>query len=102
MSFYLVQFLTGMASASSLFLVAVGLSLIFGVTRIVNLAHGSFYMLGAYIAHTLVTVLGTGVVGFLAAIVGSALAVGLLGIVMEVLLLRRIYRAPELFQRAGT
>jgi branched-chain amino acid transport system permease protein len=102
MSFYLVQFLTGMASASSLFLVAVGLSLIFGVTRIVNLAHGSFYMLGAYIAHTLVTVLGTGVVGFLAAIVGSALAVGLLGIVMEVLLLRRIYRAPELFQLVAT
>lgn len=102
MSFYLVQFLTGLASASSLFLVAVGLSLIFGVTRIVNLAHGSFYMLGAYIAHTLVTELGTNLAGFLAAIAGGALAVGVLGVAMEVLLLRRIYRAPELFQLVAT
>jgi branched-chain amino acid transport system permease protein len=102
MSFYLVQFLTGLASASSLFLVAVGLSLIFGVTRIVNLAHGSFYMLGAYIAHTLVTELGTGVTGFLVAIAGGALIVGVLGVAMEVLLLRRIYRAPELFQLVAT
>ena len=55
MSFYVVQFLTGLASASSLFLVASGLSIIFGVTRVVNFAHGSFYMLGAFIAYTLVT-----------------------------------------------
>ena len=101
MSFYVVQFLTGLASASSLFLVAAGLSLIFGVTRIINLAHGSFYMLGAYIAHTLVTALGTGVVGYVAAIVGGAIAVGLLGIATEVLLLRRIYRAPELLNNVA-
>jgi branched-chain amino acid transport system permease protein len=102
MSFYLVQFLTGLASASSLFLVAAGLSLIFGVTRIINLAHGSFYMLGAYIAHTLVGEIGTNVAGFLAAIAGGALAVGVLGVLMEVVLLRRIYRAPELFQLVAT
>ena len=53
MSFYLVQFLTGLASAASLFLVASGLSIIFGVTRIVNFAHGAFYMLGAYMAYSL-------------------------------------------------
>ncbi len=52
MSFYLVQFITGLASACSLFLVASGLSIIFGVTRIVNFAHGAFYMLGAYVAYT--------------------------------------------------
>ncbi len=46
--------LNGLAGASSLFLVAAGLSLIFGVTRIVNFAHGSFYMLGLYLAYTLV------------------------------------------------
>src|SRR5437588_115520 len=46
MAFYFVQFLTGLASAASLFLVASGLSIIFGVTRIVNFAHGAFYMLG--------------------------------------------------------
>ena len=50
MAFYFVQFLTGLASAASLFLVASGLSIIFGVTRIVNFAHGAFYMLGAYVA----------------------------------------------------
>ena len=46
------QFLTGLSSAAALFLVASGLSIIFGVTRIVNFAHGSFYMLGAYIAYS--------------------------------------------------
>ena len=50
----LTQTLNGLASASSLFLVASGLSIIFGVTRIVNFAHGSLYMLGAYLAWTLV------------------------------------------------
>ena len=54
----LTQTLNGLASASSLFLVASGLSIIFGVTRIVNFAHGSLYMLGAYLAVTLVTAFG--------------------------------------------
>jgi branched-chain amino acid transport system permease protein len=54
MDFLLIQTLNGLASASSLFLVASGLSIIFGVTRIVNFAHGSFYMLGAYIAVTVI------------------------------------------------
>ena len=46
----LLQFLNGLAGASALFLVAAGLSLIFGVTRVVNFAHGSLYMLGMYLA----------------------------------------------------
>ena len=45
---FVVTLLTGLSSAAALFLVASGLSIIFGVTRIVNFAHGSFYMLGAY------------------------------------------------------
>jgi len=49
-----VQLLNGWAGASSLFLVAAGLSLIFGVTRIVNFAHGSFFLLGIYLAYSLV------------------------------------------------
>ena len=57
MGFYVAQFLTGLTSAASLFLVAAGLSLIFGVTKIVNFAHGSFYMLGAYLAYTIVQAL---------------------------------------------
>ena len=66
-----LQILTGLASASALFLVASGLSLIFGVTRIVNFAHGSFYMLGLYGAVALTTALGAGPLGFWASIVLS-------------------------------
>ena len=51
---FAVQLLNGLAAASSLFFVAAGLSLIFGVTRIVNFAHGSFFMAGTYLAYTLV------------------------------------------------
>jgi branched-chain amino acid transport system permease protein len=93
----LLQFLNGLAAASSLFLVAAGLSLIFGVTRIVNFAHGSLYMLGMYLAVWL-----SGKVGFWAAIPLAAAAVGAFGFVVEVVLLRRIYRAPELFQLLAT
>ena len=88
---FIVQLLNGLASASSLFLVAAGLSLIFGVTRIVNFAHGSFFMVGIYVAYTLVDRLGTGF-GFWPALVVAALAVGVLGALIEVVLLRRIYK----------
>ncbi|TXL66134.1 ABC transporter permease [Zeimonas arvi] len=98
---FIVQLLNGLAGASSLFLVAAGLSLIFGVTRIVNFAHGSFYMVGVYIAWSLVERMGAGL-GFWPALLLSALAVGLLGAIVEILLLRRIYRAPELFQLLAT
>ena len=67
MAFLFAQFLTGLANAAALFLVASGLSLIFGVTRIVNFAHGSFYMLGAFIGIYLMEIL-PGAVGFWGAI----------------------------------
>lgn len=102
MDFLAIQFLNGLSSASSLFLVAAGLSIIFGVTRIINFAHGSFYMIGAYIAYTLVeNVLGS-FVGFWASVVTAAVAVALIGLLLEVTLLRRIYHAPELFQLLAT
>src|SRR3954465_6887862 len=93
----LLQFLNGLAGASSLFLIAAGLSLIFGVTRIVNFAHGSLYMLGMYLAVWLSPQLG-----FWLAVPLAALGVALLGLVVEVLVLRRIYRAPELLQLLAT
>src|SRR5690554_2478255 len=98
----LVQALNGLAEASSLFLVAVGLSLIFGVSRIVNFAHGSLYMLGLYGAWHLVHVWGDTPAGFWGAVLASALLVGLLGALVELLLLRRIYQAPEMFQLLAT
>lgn len=102
MDFYLVQFLSGLAQAATLFLVASGLSIIFGVTRIVNFAHGSFYMLGAYLAWSFVERWGSTPAGFWGGVLLAALLVGLLGAVMEVLLLRRLYRSPELFQLLAT
>ena len=95
------QALDGLASASGLFFVAAGLSLIFGVTRIINVAHGSLYMLGTYIAVTLATRFD-GALGYWGGIVASAVAVGIIGAVIEILLLRRLYSAPELFQLLAT
>ena len=93
----LLQFLNGLAGASSLFLVAAGLSLIFGVTRIVNFAHGSLFMLGMYLAVWL-----SPAVGYWAAVPLAAAAVAAFGTVVEIVLLRRIYKAPELFQLLAT
>ncbi len=114
---FLVQAINGLASASSLFLVAAGLSLIFGVTRIVNFAHGSFFMLGVYVAYSLVSFAAPAVSAALGVVLGdaasqtaayflmllcAALVTGALGALVEVLLLRRIYQAPELFQLLAT
>jgi branched-chain amino acid transport system permease protein len=118
---FLVQALNGLASASSLFLVAAGLSLIFGVTRIVNFAHGSFFMLGVYVAYSLVSHAAPAVSSALSAVLGNfggesasqtiayfllllcaSLVTGVLGAAVEVLVLRRIYKAPELFQLLAT
>lgn len=114
---FIVQALNGLASASSLFLVAAGLSLIFGVTRIVNFAHGSFFMLGVYVAYSLVSHAAPAVSAALGVMLGdaasqtvtyfllllcAALVTGVLGALVEVLLLRRIYKAPELFQLLAT
>lgn len=99
----LLQLLNGLAGASSLFLVAAGLSLIFGVTRIVNFAHGSLTMLGLYTAVSLTSSLGaSSVVGFWGSILIAALATALLGALIEIFLLRRIYHVPELFQLLAT
>ncbi|MGM0560793.1 MAG: ABC transporter permease [Pseudomonadota bacterium] len=98
----IIQLLTGLASASSLFLVASGLTIIFGVTRVVNFAHGSLYMLGAYIAVSLVALWGGQAGGFWLAVLVAVLAVGLIGSLLEITILRRLYRSPELFQLLAT
>ena len=99
---FLIQTLNGLASASLLFLVALGLTLIFGVTRVVNFAHGSFTMLGAYLAVSLNSKLGGGSLGFWGGALAAAIMVGALGAMIEVCILRRIYAAPELLQLITT
>ena len=98
MDFVVVQLLTGLASAASLFLVASGLTIIFGVTRVVNFAHGSLCMLGAYIGWSVLQRLPPGPGWFIAGVLAAALATGAIGLAMEIGLLRRVYRAPELLQ----
>src|SRR5215470_11075144 len=88
MTFWAIQTLNGVSFAMLLFLLAAGLSLIFGLMRILNLAHGSYYALAAYVA--LATVNATGSL-LLAALAGVA-AVTLLGVVMERVFLRRVPR----------
>src|SRR5436305_6503929 len=97
----LFQALNGLAAAFKLVFGGAGLSLIFGVTRIINIAHGSFYMLGLYLAATLAIKVGGGF-GFWGGILATGLVVAALGGLVEVLLLRRIYQAPELFQLLAT
>ncbi len=94
--------LTGLAGASSLFLVAAGLTVIFGVTRVVNFSHGSLCMLGAYIGWSVLTRLPRDPASFIAGLLITAILVAGIGAVLEILLLRRVYRAPELFQLLAT
>jgi branched-chain amino acid transport system permease protein len=87
-SFFIMQIISGLTVATLLFLVASGLTLIFGVGDVFNFAHGSFYMIGAYLAFQIISVLQ---VNFWLGLVLSGLGAGLVGIVAEVFLLRRIY-----------
>jgi branched-subunit amino acid ABC-type transport system permease component len=91
-SFILVQLLSGLTMATLLFLVASGLTLIFGVGNVFNFAHGSFYMLGAYLAYQAASVWHT---NFWVATIAAALGAGVLGMLAEALFLRRIYGRAE-------
>ncbi len=85
------QFLSGLARAGVLFLIAAGLSFIFGVVKIVNFAHGALYMVGAFLTFTFTKTLG---IPFWVAIVLAALSVAVIGLVMEIFLFRRVYGRP--------
>ncbi len=91
MSFWLTQLLNGLSFAALLFLLASGLTLIFGLMRIVNIAHGSYYLLGAYVALTVARATGS----FLAAAVVGSLVVAAVGVVMQRGFLARFYRAEQ-------
>jgi branched-subunit amino acid ABC-type transport system permease component len=97
-SFVFAQSLSGLTAAMFLFLIASGLSLIFGVLRVLNFAHGTFYMLGAYAAFQFVQ--WTGVSGgmFWVAALAAATTIALLGGVVERLLFRHLYGKEELYQ----
>ncbi len=96
MDFYtfLIQLLNGLQYGLLLFLVSSGLTLVFGIMGVINVAHGSFYMIGAYLAWSLAGTLGS---FWLALPVGITLTVAI-GLVLEVLLIERLYRREHLYQ----
>lgn len=91
------QTLAGISNGMLLFLISAGLSLIFGVSRILNFAHGVLFMLGAYLTASLTGVV-SGTTGFLGALVLAAGGLFAIGALIETTLLRRIYRAAHEFQ----
>src|SRR5487761_942682 len=90
--------MSGLMTAMFLFLIASGLSLVFGVMRVLNFAHGSFYMLGAYLAWQAMQWLHPVGEAFWAAALFAALAIAVLGGIVERLLLRHLYGRDELYQ----
>ena len=103
---FFIQFLNGLSYATTLFLMAAGLTLIFGVTRIVNFAHGSFFMLGALFSAYWVThwfpAWGDSAALYAVAMLLGALVAAVAGAVAEFVLLRRMYGVPELYQLVAT
>jgi branched-chain amino acid transport system permease protein len=94
LSCVITQTSTGLIVGALLFLVAAGLTLIFGVLKIINFAHGSLYMLGAYLALSAYRVSGSFIVSTIVAGVG----VGVFGLVFERFIMRRVYKADVLMQ----
>ena len=98
LAFLFGQSLSGLTAAMFLFLVASGLSLIFGVLGVLNFAHGSFYMLGAYTAYQIVQWLGRDPGSFWWAALGAAVSIAILGGLIERFLFRHLYGADVLYQ----
>ena len=98
MLYFIEQCLNGMQLGMLLFLLAAGLTLVFGIMDLVNLAHGSLYMLGAYFAATFATLTGSFVLALILALVASLIA----GMVLEVIAIRPLYRRDHLDHVLGT
>ena len=98
LSFIVIQLLNGLTNAMFIFLIASGLSIIFGVQGILNFAHGSFYMLGAYMTYQCVTFFGDSPSQFWWALILAPLAIALLGGIVERFLLSRLYDHEQISQ----
>ena len=92
------QLLNGLQYGVTLFLLAAGLTLVFGIMGLINLAHGSFYMIGAFVAAKLQVLTGS----FLAALVGGSIAAAGIGLVVERIVLRKLYARDHLDQVLAT
>jgi branched-chain amino acid transport system permease protein len=98
MLLFIEQLLNGLQLGIMLFLMSTGLTLVFGIMQVINLAHGSFYMIGAYVGATVAARTGSFVLGLLAALPAAALA----GMIVETTVLRRLYKKDHLDQVLAT
>lgn len=98
MLLFIEQLFNGLQLGIMLFLMSAGLTLVFGIMRVINLAHGSLYMLGAYVAATVTLYTGSFLLGLLAALPATALV----GMLVEVIVLRRLYEREHLDQVLAT
>jgi len=98
MLLFIEQVLNGLQLGFMLFLLSAGLTLVFGVMNLINLAHGSFYMVGAYVAATVMQVSGS----FLLALLVALFTAGLCGFLVEVIVLRHLYKRDHLDQVLAT
>ncbi len=98
MTLFFEQLLNGLQFGAMLFMLAAGLTLIFGIMGVVNLTHGSFYMVGAYCAAYAIGSTGSFLMGVVAALLGA----GLYGLLVEVTVIRRLYKRDHLYQVLAT
>lgn len=97
--YYIFMLINGLSQGMLLFIIASGLSLIFGVLRVINFAHGSLYMIGAFVAYSLSTLLtGESIVSFLVLLLIVPPIIAVVGFFLEVSLFRRVYRQEHLLQ----
>jgi len=97
----LLYTVTGLADAAYLFIVAAGLSLVFGALRVINMAHGSLYMIAAFVTVVVANTLGF-TLGFWGGLLAAVLITGAVGALIELVVLRRVYREEHLVQLLGT
>lgn len=95
---FIAQMLAGLNSAAIYFIAASGLTMVFGVLHILNFAHGGFFLVAAYACASLAKTFGGGSMALLVGLVVAPIAVALLGAIVEVVLLRRVYLSHILFQ----
>jgi branched-chain amino acid transport system permease protein len=93
-----IQFLNGLSQGLSLFLVAAGLSIIFGVLRVINFAHGAFYMLGGYVAYEVIQRIGIDGGRFWLAVAAGGIVLAVLAAGIERFMLRELYKRDQIYQ----
>ena len=98
MILFIEQLFNGLQLGVTLFLLAAGLTLVFGIMGLINLSHGSLFMIGAYVSATIANLTGNFLVGLVVALVTAAV----LGIVIEMVIMRKLYARDHLYQVLAT